>query len=282
MPSPLSALAGLAPGHITTIAGVGYLDGVPAREAPAGTPQGVVRTAAGDLIVLDMWGHRIWRIDTDGVLHLFGGDGVPGGRGDGGPVAGARFHDPHDLARDRHGHLYLTDLGNHAVRRIDIDTGIITRVAGSGRVGWGGNGGPALECEIDNDSGIAVDDDGNVYLSCEWSNVVRRIDARTGVIEHFAGLEARHHDLERGASRPFSGPWLSLGGYSGDGGPKERAGFHHPEHLAFDSKGDLYVCDNSNDRIRRIDMTTAWSAPFSATASGLPAATASSARMRPC
>ena len=256
MPSPLSALAGLAPGHITTVAGVGYLDGVPAREAPAGTPQGVVRTAAGDLIVLDMWGHRIWRIDTDGVLHLFGGDGVPGGRGDGGPVAGARFHDPHDLARDRHGHLYLTDLGNHAVRRIDIDTGIITRVAGSGRVGWGGNGGPALECEIDNASGIAVDDDGNLYLSCEWSNVVRRIDARTGVIEHFAGLEARHHDLERGASRPFSGPWLSLGGYSGDGGPKERAGFHHPEHLAFDSKGDLYVCDNSNDRIRRIDMTT--------------------------
>ena len=62
---------------------------------------------------------------------------------------------------------------------ITIDTGIITRVAGSGRVGWGGNGGPALECEIDNDSGIAVDHDGNVFLSCEWSNVASVSSRRT-------------------------------------------------------------------------------------------------------
>ena len=217
-------LAGLSPGHITTVAGVGYLDGVPARDAPAGTPQGVVRTAAGDLIVLAMWGHRIWRIDAEGVLHLFGGDGVPGGRGDGGPVAGARFHDPHDLARDRHGHLYLTDLGNHAVRRIDIDTGIITRVAGSGRVGWGGNGGPALECEIDNDSGIAVDGDGNVYLSCEWSNVVRRIDARTGVIDHFAGLEARHHGLDAVPAGPSRGRGSASGATPGTAARRSRPG----------------------------------------------------------
>ncbi len=249
-------LAVLEPGIIITVAGVGYMDGVPARDAPAGTPQGVVRIANGDLIVLDMWGHRIWRIDTDGILHAFAGDGVPGDRGDGGPAKDARLDDPHDLTKDRVDNLYLTDLGNHAVRRIDAVSGVITRVAGSGKVGWGGNGGPALECEIDNDSGIAVDDDGNVFLSCEWSNVIRRIDATTGIIEHFAGAEARHYDLENGNSRPFSGPWLSLGGYSGDGGPKEKAGFHHPEHLAFDSKGDLYVCDNSNDRIRKIDMKT--------------------------
>ncbi len=249
-------LADLAPGTITTIAGVGYIEGVAARDAPAGTPQGVVRIAGSDLIVLDMWGHRIWRIDGEGILHLFGGDGVPGGRGDGGPVEAARFHDPHDLTKDGDDNLYLTDLGNRAVRRVDAKTGIITRVAGSGRVGWGGNGGPALECEIDNDSGIAVDGQGNVFISCEWSNVVRRIDAQSGIIEIFAGVEARHRDLEEGTSRPFSGPWLSMGGYSGDGGPKEQAGVHHPEHLAFDSQGDLYICDNSNDRIRKIDMKT--------------------------
>ncbi len=160
------------------------------------------------------------------------------------------------MTQDKHGNLYLPDLGNHIVRRIDHETGIITRVAGSGKVGRGGNGGPALEAEIDTDTGIAVDDDGNVFLSCEWSNVIRRIDARTGVIEHFAGQEARHHLLEEGNSRPFSGPWLSLGGYSGDGGLAKEAGFHHPEHLAFDSNGDLYVCDNTNDRIRKIDMRT--------------------------
>ncbi len=246
----------LAPGTITTIAGVGYREGIPARDAPAGTPQGVARLASGDLIVLDMWGHRIWRIDTEGILHTCGGDGVPGNRGDGGPVRNARLDAPHDLSVDRQGNLYLTEMGNHCVRRIDAETGVITRTVGSGRVGWGGNGGPALECEIDNDSGIAVDADGNIFICCEWSNNIRRVDAKTGIIDLFAGIEQRHHNLESGDSRPFSGPWLNLGGYSGDGGPRLQAGFHHPEHLAFDSQGDLYICDNSNDRIRKIDMRT--------------------------
>ena len=249
-------LAALAPGTIDTLAGSGYLDGVLARDAPAGAPQGVVRRPDGDLIVLDMWAHRIWRIDRNGILHTFGGDGVPGGRGDGGPLAQARFHDPHDLTQDKEGNLYLSDLGNHAIRKIDARSGIITRVAGSGKVGRGGNGGPALEAELDNDSGVAVDGEGNVYICCEWSNAIRKIDAHSGRIEHFAGREARHHLLERGNSWPFSGPWLSLEGYHGDGGPASEAAFHHPEHLAFDSRGDLYVCDNSNDRIRKIDMQT--------------------------
>ena len=68
-------LDALAPNTITTLAGSGYCEGVAARDAPAGTPQGVVRRPDGDLIVLDMWGHRIWRIDRDGILHTFGGDG---------------------------------------------------------------------------------------------------------------------------------------------------------------------------------------------------------------
>ncbi len=252
----IRTLEGLRSGTITTVAGVGYQEGIAARDAPAGTPQGVVRWPEGDLIVVDMWGHRIWRIDNDGILHTFAGDGVPGGTGDGGPANEARFNNPHDLTQDKHGNLYLSETGNHSIRRIDRETRVITRVAGSGKIGWGGNGGLATEAELDNDSGVAVDQAGNVFICCEWSNVVRRIDAETGIIEHFAGQEARHHLLERGNSRPFSGPWLSLEGYHGDGGPARDAAFHHPEHLAFDSKGDLYVCDNSNDRIRKIAMKT--------------------------
>jgi len=249
-------LADLEPGTITTIAGVGYLEGIPARDAPAGAPQGVVRIASGDLIVVDMWAHRIWRIDPDGILHTFGGDGVPGYSGNDGPASEARFDTLHDLSKDKDDNLYLTEMRTRVVRRIDAKTSVVTAVVGSGKVGWGGNGGPALECELDNDSGIAVDDDGNIFICCEWSNQVRRVDAKTGIIEIFAGIEQRHHDLERGNSRPFSGPFLNLGGYSGDGGPRLQAGLHHPEHLAFDSHGDLYICDNSNDRIRKIDMKT--------------------------
>ncbi len=148
------------------------------------------------------------------------------------------------------------DLHNDTYRKIDGETGIITRIAGSGKRGRGGDGGPAVDAEMDTHCGIAVAENGDIYLSSEWTNNIRRIDASTGIVELFAGHEARHHPWERGDSRPYTGQDLSLGGYSGDGGPKEQAAFNHPEHLAFDSKGDLYVCDNSNDRIRKIDMKT--------------------------
>ena len=246
--------AEMEPGTIVTIAGVGYVEGIPAREGPAGWPMGIARSSAGDLFVVDYWGHRIWRIDTDGILHLYAGQGVPGNSGDGGPAAEAKFDQPHDLRIDGDDNLYVSDLGNSTIRRIDASTGIITTIAGSGKTGRGGDGGPAVEAELDTHCGIAIDRDGNVYISSEWANNIRRIDARTGIIDRFAGWDARHHPSEDGDSRPASGPGLSMGGYHGDGGPADSAGFHHPEHLAFDSRGDLYVCDNSNHRIRKIDM----------------------------
>ena len=252
----LRHLEALRPQTIDTIAGVGYRDGVPARDADAGWPMGVVRRPDGDLIVVDYQAHRLWRIDRDGTLHAFAGDGVQGSSGDGGPAREARFFYPHDLCQDSEGNLYLSDLGNQTYRRIDYRTGIITRVAGSGKVGRGGDGGPALEAEMDTTCGVAVDDDGNVYVSSEWANNIRRIDAKTGTIELFAGQDARHYPSEREASRSYAGPGLSLEGYHGDGGPARDAAFHHPEHLAFDSRGDMYVCDNSNHRVRKIDMKT--------------------------
>ena len=250
----IERLNSLPAGASLVLAGVGQRAGVPAKEADAGWPMGVVRRPDGDLIVIDYQWHRLWRIDRDGILHAFAGDGIAGDSGDGGPASEARFRHPHDLTRDRHGNLYLSDLGNFTIRRIDYETGIVTRVAGNGRVGRGGDGGSALDAELDCTCGVAVDREGNVYLASEWTNNIRRIDARTGIVETVFGPHARHYPSERGESRPFAGPALSLGGYHGDGGPARDAGFHHPEHLAFDSRGDLYVCDNSNDRIRKIDM----------------------------
>ena len=252
--SIVTKIQNLPRGEISVLVGVGQRAGIPAREADAGWPMGVVRRPDGDLMVIDYQWHRIWRIDRDGILHAFAGDGIAGNSGDGGPAIEARFRHPHDLNQDRHGNLYLSDLGNNTIRRIDYETGIITRVAGNGEIGRGGDGGPALEAELDCTCGVAVDRDGNVYLSSEWTNNIRRIDAQTGIVETVFGHHARHYPSERGDSRPYSGRGLSLGGYHGDGGPAKDAGFYHPEHLAFDSTGDLYVCDNSNDRVRRIDM----------------------------
>ena len=246
-------LHNLAVGELSVLAGVGQRSNIPAQGADAGWPMGIVRWPTGDLIVIDYQWHRIWRIDQDGILHAFAGDGIAGNAGDGGPAIEARFRHPHDLCQDQYGNLYLSDLGNHTIRRIDYHTGIITRVAGSGRIGRGGDGGPAVEAELDCTCGVAVDRDGNVYLASEWTNNIRRIDAKTGIVETVFGQHARHYPSEQGESRPYSGKQLSLGGYHGDGGPARDAGFYHPEHLAFNSLGDLYVCDNSNDRIRKID-----------------------------
>lgn len=250
----------LSTNSLFTVAGVGYRTGIPAQEADAGWPMGVVRSVAerwvGDLIVVDYHAHRLWRIDSAGILHAFAGDGIPGNTGDGGLARDARFLWPHDLTQDKQGNLYLSDLGNQVIRRIDGKTGIITRVAGSGKVGRGGDGGPALAAELDTTCGVAVDDAGNLYLSSEWANNIRRVDAQSGIITLFAGQDARLYPAEREDSRPYGGPRVSLMGYHGDGGPASAATFRHPEHLAFDSKGNLYVCDNSNDRVRKIDGQT--------------------------
>src|SRR5690349_13028585 len=128
-------LAQLPTNAIASIAGVGYRDGIPAKEADAGWPMGVVRRPDGDLLVADLRGHRIWRIDTDGILHTFAGDGVPGNTGDGGSASEARVWTPHDFFQDKHGNLYFSQLGArgpdegpNTIRRIDYATGIITTV----------------------------------------------------------------------------------------------------------------------------------------------------------
>lgn len=247
----------LSPRMPSTIAGAGMREYGFAKDADAGWPLGILRwNKTGELIINDYHMHVIWRIDHDGILHRFAGTGIPGYSGDGGPALDARFHSPHDIAQDKHGNLVINDINNSVYRRIDAQTGIVDTIIGSGRVGRGGDGGPATEAEMDTHCGIAIADNGDIYISSEWANNIRRVDAQTGIIDLFAGHQARHYPSESAHSKPFSGPGLGLGGYSGDGGPKETAGFYHPEHLAFDSAGDLYVCDNSNDRIRKIDMDT--------------------------
>jgi len=256
-------LTHLPPTHITTIAGVGYTDGIPARQADIGWPMGVVRRPDGDLLFADIRGHRLWRIDQQGILHTFAGDGVPGTNGDDGPATAARVFTPHDFFIDPNGHLFFSELGArgpddgpNTIRRIDAETGVITKIFGCGRMGRGGEGLPALEAEFDTTTGVAVDAEGNIYACGKWDSNVRKMDAKTGIVSLFAGQTTRHYPAEQGTSRPYSGSGYSLAGFHGDGGPATEAAFNFPEHLAFDSQGNLHVCDNGNHRIRKIDAET--------------------------
>ena len=253
----------MAVGSIVTVAGAGYREGVPANEADIGWSSGVVRRPNGDLVFMDIRSHRIWRIDGDGILHTFAGDGVPGTSGDGGPAKDARVYSPHDLAQDKDGNLYFSELGArgpdegpNTIRRIDNETGIITKVVGSGRNGRGGDGLPALEAEFDTTTGLAVDPEGNIYVCHKWGSNVSRVDAKTGILRTFAGQNTRNYSLEQGSSRPFTGSKHTFQGYHGDGGPARLAALGLPEHLALDSKGNLFICDNGIHRIRKVDAGT--------------------------
>ena len=146
----------LKPGEMTTIAGAGMREGIPAKEADAGWPLGILRwNKTGELLINDYHMHIVWRIDHDGILHRFAGTGVPGYSGDGGPAIDAEFYSPHDIAQDVHGNIVINDIQNFVYRRIDADTGIVDTVVGSGKKGRGGHGGPATEAEMDTHCGVA-------------------------------------------------------------------------------------------------------------------------------
>lgn len=249
----------LKTGYIITIAGVGYTSGTIAKDTDIGWPMGVVRRPDGDLLFADIRAHRLWRIDRDGILHNFAGDGTPGNEGDNGPAHAARVYTPHDFYLDAEGHLFFSQLGArgpdegpNTIRRIDAHSGIITTVFGSGRNGRGGEGLDALDAEFDTTCGVAVDAAGHIYACGKWDSNVRKVDRNSGLVSRVAGQTTRHYPQEVGHRRPYSGSHYSLAGFHGDGGPAIEAALKFPEHLAFNSKNDLYICDNGNNRIRKI------------------------------
>ena len=242
--------------YLKSIIGSGIKDNRVAKDADAGWPLGLDQRKSGELIVADYIFCIIWEIDLNGNSKRIAGTGMPGYSGDGGKAIDAELDGPHDLVIDIEGNILFSDLNNNVYRKIDNESGIITTFAGTGELGRKGDGGLATDSQMDCYCGLAISPDGDIYISSEWANNIRKIDKQSGIISFFAGNSAEHLAKPVEDSKPIIGPYLSLGGYAGDGGPKETATFYHPEHLAFDSKGNLFVCDNSNDRIRKIDFNT--------------------------
>ena len=225
-------------GLITTIAGNGERgnggDGGPANEAQLAFPYGVAVDAAGHVYVADSRNYRVRRIDAEsGLITTIAGGGESGDAGDGGPAIAARLGFLGGIAVDAAGHVYIADVENDRVRRIDAESGLITTIAGTGEPGDGGDGGPAIEARLDGPRGIAVDGAGHVYVADSRNYRVRRIDAESGLITTVAGNGER--------------------GDGGDGGPANEAQLAFPYGVAVDAAGHVYVADSGNNRVSHID-----------------------------
>jgi hypothetical protein len=234
------ALKGLPAGYITTVMGIGFFrgDGRLATNAMLDlTEPGFAVGANGALFISEPNENVVRRLRTDGVLENYAGTGVAGYAGDGGPALGAAFGHPHGLAMDRAGNLLITDTTlTNSIRRIDAGTRIISTIYGGQRAGFSGDGGPAVNAQFRSPLQLAFDGPGNLYV-LDWGNVrIRKIDTQ-GVITTIAGNGTI--------------------GFSGDGGPATQASFNvGPEDfggMAADSRGNVYLADTLNDRVRKID-----------------------------
>jgi sugar lactone lactonase YvrE len=179
-------------GVITTVAGNGQRgfggDGGHAAEAMLSRPHVLAVHPGGDLIIGDSFNQRIRQLDLEtGVIRTIAGTGEQGIAGDGGPATAAEFVFFGELTVDHRGRLHLSGVGNHTLRAIDLATGTINRVAGTGRWAFGGDDGPALEADFHLPYGIDVDAEGNIYVADFWNWRVRKIDAATGMVSTVAG-----------------------------------------------------------------------------------------------
>ena len=282
-------------GTISTVAGTGSRkyngDDKAATSASLHWPHDVTLDEVGVVYIADSAHHRIRMVTIDGVITTIAGTGKPGSTGDGGPATVARIQNPKSVVV-HNGSLYFSSLEDK-VRRINLTSGVITTVAGTGVAGYSGDGGPATSASLNRPQRIVVDSVGNMYVADTGNNVVRRIDAGTGVIttvagdgtpgsngngalataaqiDHPRGIAlgsdqllyiadsdshcVRRVNLDTGIIRRVAG--TTAKGFSGDGGPAKEAQLYQPRGLSVTPDGDLLIADTFNNRLRLLGASS--------------------------
>lgn len=221
-------------GIIRTIAGNGTSrysgDGGSATNAQISQPQGVAVDSVGTLYIADPDNHCVRKVDADGIITTFAGNGIPGFKGDGGPATEAQLSTPRNVAVDSEGNVYIAEFGNHRIRKVATN-GIITTVAGSGVPGYLGDGGLATSARLFQPFGIAVDANGNLYIADTANLRIRKVTP-DGIINTVAGTGSK--------------------GYSGDGGPANRAQLSGVYKVAVDAAGNLYISSTESAGVRKV------------------------------
>jgi sugar lactone lactonase YvrE/Flp pilus assembly protein TadD len=282
----------IAGGTITTVAGngtAGYSgDGGPATSAELNGPQGLAVDGAGNLFIVDTGNNRIRKVDAAGTITTAAGNGTQGYSGDGGPATSAELNLPAGVALDNTGNLFISDTGNSRLRMVN-PAGTITTVAGNGKRGYSGDGGPATSAALI-PVGVAVDGAGNLFIAgafrlrkvnpagiittvagdgrcCKLGDggpaTSAELNGPTGVAADNAGnlfiADLGNHRIRKvnagGTIITVAGGGTpgDVGGYSGDGGPATSAQLNWPVFVTVDNAGNLFVGDRGNNRIRKVN-----------------------------
>ena len=280
-----------------TFAGTGQLgysgDGAAASNARINNPYGLALGLDGALYICDLDNHAIRKVARDGTISTVAGTGKRGYSGDGGPALQAELNEPYEIRFDKSGNIFFVEMKNHLVRRVDAKTRIISTIAGTGKPGFAGDGGPAVQAQFTQPHSIQFDAHGDLFICDIGNHRLRKIEMRTGMISTFAGTGGKGPtpDGAKIEGTPLNGPravdfdqegnlWLALRegnavykmdlksgtvhhaagtgkkGFTGNGGPARQATLSGPKGLSVGPDGNVYLADTESHSIRGIDVRT--------------------------
>jgi streptogramin lyase len=283
--------------EVRTVAGTGKKeysgDGGSARDAGAGEPYGLTIGPDGALYFCDIAFHVIRKVDQNGLISTVAGSGKKGYAGDGGPAREALLNEPYEIKFDAEGSMYFVEMQNNLIRKVDKTTGLISTIAGTGKAGFSGDGGPARQATFNKPHSIALDGQGSLFVCDIGNHRVRRIDLKSGIVTTFTGtgMKAIPADGSSFLNAAVSGPRavdfaangdiiLALregnavyrldltrnlfvhlagtgkSGYSGDGGPARQAALSGPKGVAIAPNGDIFLADTESHTVRVIRQVT--------------------------
>jgi streptogramin lyase len=219
---------------VTTIVGTGVAG---YSDTQVSEPYGMTLGPDGALYFCDLGNQRVRRLDLK-TKHMttVAGNGMSGYTGDGGPAVDASIKAPHELVFDKKGDLYFAERDNHVIRKVDMKTGIISTVAGTGAPGLAGDGGPATKAQLRQPHCVLLDRDGSLLICDIGNHRIRRLHLDTGIIETYVGTGEAATPAERV--------------------PVSKASLRGPRTLVMAPNGDLYIALREGNSIFRIDRQT--------------------------
>ena len=257
-------------------------------EARLRSPFGVDFDPAGNLLLVEMTGHHVRKLDRTGKLSIVAGTGAKGGAGDGGPALQAEFNGLHNLAIAPNGDTYLADTWNNRVRRIDSPSGKVVTIAGTGQKGFSGDGGPASQAKFGGIYCVSVDGPRERLLLADLDNLrIREVNLKSHVVRTVAGnghkgvpldgsratdaplidpravvagpegqiyiLERGGHTLRVVSTNGLIETVVGTGekGFARDGGPARTVALNGPKHLWLDRDNTVLIADTENHVILR-------------------------------